>query len=132
ASGIGYLASRGASDLVSRLSVIALLWIGSGLVIDRSLSAGVLMSMYAPAGYLAGPMVALVTSNRTLQEALIAADRLFEILDLETDRTPGTLRIPSDTPPAVILEGVTFRYGARRPVLERLDLRIGAGELTAI
>jgi ATP-binding cassette subfamily B protein len=140
------LSARG-SEAASRAAVIGLFWFGSGLVIDGALTPGGLMSFYALVGYLTGPLTHLVGANRQIQDALIAADRLFEILDLERDEErPGvelwrsgpepTRKTSTDVSvtraPEIVLEGVRFRYGSRPRVFDGLDLRIKAGSFTAI
>jgi ABC-type bacteriocin transporter len=121
-----------ATGLVSRLSVVTMLWAGSVLVIDRRLTPGELMSCYALLGYLTGPVMTLISANRTIQDALIAADRLFEIMDLERDRVTATATIDAARGGDVELEHVSFRYGARAPVLRDVTLRFARGALTAI
>lgn len=117
---------------VSRLAVIAVLWIGSLLVIDRRLTPGQLMSSYALLGYLTGPLLTLIAANRTIQDALIAADRLFEIMDLERDRVTAHATIDAASGGDIDFEQVTFRYGARAPALRDVTLRFRRGAITAI
>lgn len=121
-----------ATGLTSRLSVVALLWTGSLLVIDRRLTPGELMSCYALLGYLTAPLMTLIAANRTIQDALIAADRLFEIMDLEHDRATSRARITIARAGDVELEKVSFRYGSRAPALRDVTLRIAQGSITAI
>jgi ATP-binding cassette subfamily B protein len=90
------------------------------------------MSCYALLGYLTGPLNTLVTANRTIQDALIAADRLFEVMDLERDRQPSRGAIVHTGGGDVELDHVTFRYGARAPVLRDVSLRMTRGAVTAI
>ncbi len=78
------------SEFFTRLFTIGLLWAGSYFVINRELSPGELLSFYALIGYFTGPASALIGANRQIQDALIAADRLFEIIDLETESTSET------------------------------------------
>lgn len=126
------LMAGAATAFTARLSVVVLLWVGATLVIQQRLTPGQLMSCYALLGYLTAPLIALLSANRQVQDALIAADRLFEIMDLEREQ-PAT-RITLDTAHAgdVQLEDVTFRYGARAPVLRNVSLTIAAGSITAI
>ena len=121
-----------ATGMVSRLSVVALLWTGSGLVIDRRLTPGELMSSYALLGYLTGPLLTLIGANRIIQDALIAADRLFEIIDLERDRVAAHATIDATIIGDIELEGVTFRYGARAPALRDVTVRFRQGAVTAV
>ncbi len=126
------LATATATAMVSRLAVVAVLWVGSTLVIDRRLTPGELMSSYALLGYLTGPLLTLITANRTIQDALIAADRLFEIMDLDRDRVSAHATIGAASAGDIELEHVSFRYGARAPVLRDLTLRFRRGTITAI
>jgi ATP-binding cassette subfamily B protein len=117
---------------LSRLAVLATLWVGSLLVIDRRLTPGELMSSYALLGYLTGPLLTLITANRTIQDALIAADRLFEIMDLERDRITARATIDAAVGGDIDFEHVSFRYGARGAALRDVTVRFRRGEVTAI
>ena len=120
------------TGMVSRLSVLIVLWTGSALVIERRLTPGELMSSYALLGYLTGPLLTLITANRTVQDALIAADRLFEIMDLERDRVTAHATLDATTTGDIELEHVTFRYGARTAALRDVSLRFRRGAMTAV
>lgn len=77
--------SGSSSEFLSRIFTIVLLWAGSGYVIDRTITPGELLSFYALIGYFTGPVSQLIGMNKIVQNALIAADRLFEIMDLERE-----------------------------------------------
>ena len=62
------------------------MWLGSGYVLDQEITPGQLFSFYALVGYFSGPMAALVGANKSIQNARIAADRLFEIMDLALEK----------------------------------------------
>jgi ATP-binding cassette, subfamily C, bacteriocin exporter len=121
------------AEFVTRIFTIILLWAGSYFVIDRQLSPGELLSFYALIGYFTGPASSLIGANKGIQDALIASDRLFEIIDLE---------IESDNLNKVILNteligdiqfrNVSFRYGTRTTVFEDLNLSIKKGSSTAV
>ena len=81
-----YLWTENAAELCSGLFIIILLWVGSGFVLDKSLTPGELISFYAIIGYFTGPASVLIESNTVIQNTLIAADRLFEIMDLGRSR----------------------------------------------
>lgn len=131
-SGINSVSASTALTAVSRTMTIALLWIGAGLVISRALTLGELMSFYALSGYLTGPVVALVAANRSIQDALIAADRLFEIMDMDREEAePGPALLESIRGD-IRFEDVTFRYGVRPPIFTNLSLTIREGQMTAI
>lgn len=131
-SGTNALFTAGTSDAISQTTVVLLLWFGSVLVIERGLTPGGLMSVYALAGQLSPPLLLLVRSNRALQDALIAADRLFEILDLEVESSGCTTELSDVGGHDITFEGIAFRYGSRPAVFRDLDLTIPAQKVTAI
>ncbi len=121
------------SEFITRLFTILILWAGSYFVINRELSPGELLSFYALIGYFTGPATSLIGANKNIQEALIAADRLFEILDLETEASNvDKIILTPDKIGDIGFQGVQFRYGTRIRVFEELNLCIKKGSITAI
>jgi ABC-type bacteriocin transporter len=120
-------------DFLNKLFTVFLLWAGSYYVIRRELSPGELFSFYALIAYFTGPAASLLGANRDIQDALIASDRLFEIIDLETDTSYNNKveLIPSMIGDIEFHE-VHFRYGSRPPVFQDLSLKIMKGRTTAI
>ncbi|GHU80452.1 hypothetical protein FACS1894145_6860 [Bacteroidia bacterium] len=119
-------------EFVSRIFTIVILWIGSYLVIDSTITPGELMSFYALIGYLTGPVSSLIGMNKTVQNALIAADRLFEIMDLERESSENKIELNPKMLGDIRFENVSFSYGTRVDVFENFNLEIKEGELTAI
>jgi ABC-type bacteriocin transporter len=121
------------AEFFTRLFTIILLWIGSYFVINRELSPGELLSFYALVGYFTGPASSLIGANKNIQDALIAADRLFEIIDLETESSNETkIELKPDLIGDIELNKVHFRYGTRATVFEELSLRFEKGKSTAV
>jgi ATP-binding cassette, subfamily C, bacteriocin exporter len=131
-SGLNSIFSGKSSQFTSRLFTIILLWAGAYFVLSGSLSPGELLSFYAIIGYFTGPVSELVGMNKTIQDALIAADRLFEIMDLEREKESDKVILKSDTIGNIQFENVRFRYGSRTEVFECLNLSIPKGKVTAI
>lgn len=130
------ITANGTAQLLTRVFAVLLLWVGAVHVIDGTMTPGRLMSCYALLGYLTGPLASLISANRTLQDALIAGDRLFEILDLEreqsSDATTFDLTREAVARNDIELDSVTYRYGSRTTVFRDLSLRIPQGQITAI
>ena len=121
------------SEFFTRLFTIILLWAGSYFVINRELSPGELISFYALVGYFTGPASSLIGANKNIQDALIAADRLFEIIDLETEASnENKVTLTPDLIGDIAFNNVSFRYGTRTTVFEGLNLTIEKGSSTAI
>lgn len=120
-------------EFATRLFTIIILWVGTYFVMAKDLSIGELLSFYTLISYFTGPAASLISANKNIQEALIAADRLFEIIDLESENANENCL---ELTPALIgdieFQNVTFRYGSRAPVFDSLTLTIKKGETTAI
>ena len=55
-----------------------------------------MLSFYSVVGYFTGPVTSIIGFNRTLQDAKIAADRLFEIFDLEIEDETNRIELKPD------------------------------------
>ena len=126
------LFSGNSSEFLSRIFTIILLWVGSGYVIDRTITPGELLSFYALIGYFTNPVSQLIGMNKTIQNALIAADRLFEIMDLEREETTDKMDITKENIRDIQFKEVSFSYGSRIDVFEDFNCIIKKGKTTAI
>src|SRR5204862_938 len=84
-----------------------------------ALSLGQLLFCYTLLGYLLQPLERLAGAHLQLEDAIIALDRLYQILDLDLEAgharglpCPGITR-------GLELDGVSFKYGTRAAVGER-------------
>lgn len=129
----GSIMAQEGIQFVSTAITIAVLWLGSILVIDREMTAGTLMVFYSLINYVVSPIGALISSNQTIQDALIAADRLFQIMDLEREQDDKQkIRLEADMIGNIHFENVSFRYGSRKEVFNGLNLEIEKGKTTAV
>ncbi len=120
-SAMNSIFSGSSTQSVSRIFTIILLWSGSYFVIDREITPGELLSFYAIIGYFTGPITSLITANKTIQNALIAADRLFEIMDLEREETDNKFKLTKDKIGDIKFKNVKFRYGTRVEVFHNFN-----------
>ena len=126
------LFSGNASEFVSRVFTIVLLWVGAGYVIDREITPGELLSFYALIGYFTSPVSQLIGMNKSIQNALIASDRLFEIMDLEQEELTEKIDLAPEQIGDITFNNVTFSYGSRREVFKDFSCMIAKGKTTAI
>lgn len=121
------------SGIINGVSGILVFWLGSSFIINGTLSFGTLITFNALLGYFTGPLFRLVNMQNDIQESLVAAERVGEILELEREQNEDMKYL---VPPAVSghieLNDITFRYGSRLPVYEHLSLEIKPGSWTAI
>jgi ABC-type bacteriocin/lantibiotic exporter with double-glycine peptidase domain len=131
-SGLNGIFSSSSTSLISQLITILVLWIGAGYAIGSEITPGELLSFYSIVGYFTGPVTSIIGFNRTLQDARIAADRLFEIFDLEIEDEANKIVLTSEMAGDIHFENVKFRYGTRVDVFDSLNLTIKQGDITAV
>jgi len=125
--------SGSSTTFIAGAITIAVLWLGSRSVINQEMTPGELMSFYALIGYLLSPLASLIDTNRVVQDALIAADRLFQIMDLEMEEVEKEkMVLTPDMIGDIKFRNVSFRYGSRVTVFENLNLTIQKNKMTAI
>jgi ABC-type bacteriocin/lantibiotic exporter with double-glycine peptidase domain len=125
--------STAISSLLIGLSSLGLLWFGGHQVISGTLSVGQLMAFYTLLGTILGPIERLANANLPIQDAMIAADRLCDVLELEPESCrQRSCAINEPLKGAVEFQNVSFAYGARPPVFEDVNIRIEAGECVGI
>jgi ATP-binding cassette, subfamily B, bacterial len=123
-------------DLVSNCTLAFALLAGAVAVSAKEISVGQLVAFVTLQLMLIWPIDALGFIIANGQEAMTAADRVYELLDAEpsiVDR-PGAVRLHRpDVRAALRFEGVHFTYpGADRPVLDGVELAVQPGETLAI
>ncbi len=118
---------------LTALAGLAVLWVGGYRVMAGALTIGELLFCYSLVTYLLGPLERLAGINWKIQDALVAVDRLFQILDLEPEMLDSSRKIQfSGIRDALVLQDVGFRYGYRAPVLESISICVPAGKTVAI
>lgn len=121
--------------LLTRVNLLVLIGLGGWLVIQGQLPLGAGLVVFA--GLLeqfSGQVNQVATIVNSVQQSLVAARRVFEILDAPVavaDRPDAPARKVSAG--AVRFEGVSFGYGgADAAVLHQIDLDVPAGKCVAI
>lgn len=115
--------------------IVAVLWEGGQLVLDGALTAGSLVSFLLYAITVAAAVGSLASLFGSYQEALGAASRVFELLEMQpTVREPEHPRpLPRPVRGEVLIDHVSFRYAPDLPaVLSDVDIRIDPGEVVAL
>jgi ATP-binding cassette, subfamily B, bacterial MsbA len=125
----------GVVGFVAFAGVVAVLWQGGILVLEGTLTPGALVSFLLYAITVAAAVGSLASLFGSYQEAVGAAQRVFELLQMkptvaEPDR-PVPLRAPVRG--ALALERVRFRYDDELPeVLSDVSFTIAPGEVVAL
>ena len=131
-SALNSVFSNTSSHTIAQVFTVVLLWTGSYYAIEGEITIGELMSFYAIIGYFTGPVASLIGANVQIQNAFIAADRLFEIMDLEREKESQQIALQKDKMTDIFFEDVDFRYGTRVEIFDKFSLHIPKGKTTAI
>lgn len=120
-------------EFVAALGVTAVIWYGGREVINGSLTAGSLIAFLVYAVNLSNPLKRLSRVYGNIQRAMAAAQRVFSILDLESDvrELPGAVALPPING-AVTFDDVSFGYNDEAMVLNHLSLHAEPGQMIAI
>lgn len=124
---------EGLKTIVELVGGVVILWIGAVSVINGRMTAGGLITFNALLVYFLDPIKNLINLQPEMQTAVVAADRLGEILDLEAEKTEKELHkvAPKDLKDDISIRNLDFRYGTRQLVLENITLSIPKGSNVA-
>ncbi|MGH7251553.1 MAG: lipid A export permease/ATP-binding protein MsbA [Nitrospiraceae bacterium] len=121
-------------EVIGVFSVAAIIWYGGYLVIEGAMTPGAFFSFLAAMVMAYTPIRRLAGANNTIQQALSAAIRVFDMLDMETElhRDHGRIELPP-IEQSLEFRNVSFQYeGAEAPALREISLTVGAGEVVAL
>lgn len=121
-----------AMELLASFGIGGVVWYGGFSVIGGGRTQGEFMAFMAAMFLMYQPFKHLTRTYTTIQQGIVGADRVFEILDEEPairDRpnarpAPGFARM-------IEFYDVSFGYG-RKLVLSNISLKIGVGEMVAL
>lgn len=122
---------HGIAELTSKTFIVLLLWIGCYNVIGNRLTAGELILFYTLLAWVTMPVLYLLDAIKNSSEALIAAERLFEILEIQPDRD-GWKKLYGIQRVEINFKAVHFAYGNKEPLLRGIDLQIPSARIIGI
>ncbi|GAA0071092.1 peptidase domain-containing ABC transporter [Clostridium sardiniense] len=119
---------------VKGIFAISILWIGTIQVLNGKISFGELLTFNALLAYFLTPIENIINLQPTLQTAVVAAERLSEILDLELEKSKEEHKKinPDSLKGDIKFENVDFRYGTRSLVLKNINMNIKSGQRIAL
>jgi len=122
------------SSVINELKNIFIILLSAKLVIDGSITLGMMLSISSIVGSLNGPITQLIEFVRELQDAKISLARLSEIHQKEDElqqEVHQTNEVPHDVD--IEIKNLSYRYlGSDIPVLDNLSLIIPANKVTAV
>jgi len=121
------------ASILTGLGTAIVFWYGGRLVLFGQMTIGQLIQFNAYLGMLYSPAVRLVQVNDVIQRALVAVERVFEVLDTLPDvqDAPDAV-VLSDIRGHIVFDGVSFGYDPNELVLKNVNLEVQPGQMIAL
>ncbi|WP_255308007.1 ABC transporter ATP-binding protein [Streptomyces marincola] len=119
---------------VPSLGQVGMLALGGWMATEGRITLGTFVAFSTYLAQLVGPVRMLTVILTMGQQARAGVERVLELIDTEPEirEAPDARELPADAPATVEFDRVSFGYGAGRPVLNDLSLRIEPGETLAV
>lgn len=112
------------------IGIVILLWSGAVLCTKNIISVADLMVFYYLINYFLDPVKNLINLQPELQTAVVAAERLNDILEAEKEdiSQENSVSLNGD----IEIKDIDFRYGNRDIILDNVSMQFKGGKKTAI
>ena len=120
-------------EFLAAFAVTVIVWYGGNEVIQGNLTSGSLIAFLVYAVNISNPVKRLGNVYGSIQRAVAAADRVFEVLDTlpEVQDAPNAKPLPP-VKGRVTFEDVTFEYRSGEPALRNMSIDVAPGQVLAI
>lgn len=118
-------------NLATNSAQLLSLGYGLYLVTQGSLTIGILIGFFMYLNNFYNPLRQLAAIWNSMQLALAALDRIYEVLQLESDM-PVLHLPPVPSPHHIEFKDVVFRYGDNEPVLQNINFALARGGTYAL
>ena len=120
-------------EFLAAIAVTFIVWFGGYEVVNGVITAGELVAFLTYAVNLANPVKRLSRVYAAIQKAMAAADRVFNIMDLDEKITdvPGAKPLPP-IKGKVEFKDITFSYKEGQPALQHISLKAEPGQMIAL
>ena len=114
------------------IGIAVVIWLGSYLIVTHTITPGNFVSFIAALIMLYTPIKAIGNNYNAVQMALLAMDRVFELLDGKSEIASkrGAQKM-NGLRKGIEYKNVCFEYEKDKPVLKNIDLKIKKGETIA-
>ena len=121
------------AELSTSITLGLLVWYG-GLrsYADDYFSLGVLFLFIQLSQNLFRPLRQIADKFNTLQMGMVAADRVFEILDKEEPVDSNLIELPDNLKGEIVIEDLNFSYESGQEILKNININVNAGEKVAL
>ncbi len=115
-------------QLISKLSLAAILFFGAREVIGGAMTVGALVAFNMFSQRVSGPVIRMAQLWQDFQQVRLSIDRLGDVLNQPVEPGAGSRIALPEVKGVIRFEGVKFRYGMDGPwTLEDINLHLPAG-----
>jgi len=119
-------------ETIATLSIALLVWQGARLEAAGMIELGTVVAFYLYLRMFFVPIRDFSAKYAVMQSSMTAAERIFALLDLDTEPAPAAPEVPARMRGEIEFDHVWFAYRGEEWVLRDVSLRVAAGEHVAI
>lgn len=121
------------ADLLSSVTLGTVIWLGGlNTVLDQTASVGDLTAFIMMVPMMFRPLNQIANKFNTLQMGMVAADRVFKVLDTTSNIQDHGDVVLKNIKGDLEFRDVKFEYVENEPVLKGVSFNVSAGETVAI
>ena len=121
------------AELLSSITLGAIIWLGGlNTIFDQTASIGDLAAFIMMVPMMFRPLHQIANKFNTLQMGMVAADRVFVVLDTHSNILDQGTQSPKEFKGSIEFKKVQFSYVASEPVLKGISFRVKPGKTVAI
>lgn len=120
-------------ELIGAISLALIIWYGGGQVVRETITFGTLVAFIQYVEMFYRPIRDLAEKYNVLQSAMAAAERVFNILDTQSDiAKPARPQMLKEFSGAISYKDVNFSYNKDQRILHDISFAIKPGEKVAL
>ncbi|PAW81425.1 MAG: ABC transporter ATP-binding protein, partial [Spartobacteria bacterium Tous-C9RFEB] len=119
-------------EFLSSAGLLMVAGFGSSQVLGGRMEIGALVAFFVLVRYLYEPVGRLHQLNQIFQSGRAAGDRVFEIMDAETEEDEGAGALCEPIRGHVVYQNVSFSYDPKLPVLDDIQIEVPVGSMVAL
>jgi subfamily B ATP-binding cassette protein MsbA len=125
--------SRPLMQLLGGIGIALVVWFGGSQVLSGASTPGTFFSFLTALIMIYEPLKGISRVNSVLQQGIAAAERVFDVLDVEigVDEKKDAVELP-EVKNLIEFKDVRFQYDHKAEVLKGINLQVKTGEVLAL
>ncbi len=120
-------------EFLAAIAFTSILWYGGYEVMHGHMKPSELIAFFTLLLAISNPLNSLSNISGTIQQAFAAAERIFEVMDIEkTISTDNSKTVLKNVEGRVEFEHVFFSYNSNEQVLKNINFQVNPGEVIAL